>query len=666
MSHARCYDALRHLYDPREEKVDGDDSEVMFVDVSTVRQLQFNPITDATAQVLCNLLQLKSEEQSMPSADIGDLGVPCKNVNIMADGNCFFRAISKAICGTEEHHATIRRATVRHLENNDATYQAFLRHGNLSVLEYVIQSKMCCLGTWATEVEIQAAADLLGLNIYTYAGRWIEYKCNGVRESNQGIYLEHYANHYETVVCVKKPNTQCCYGYCKLYDCGNSCTPQTPSTAPDLNSGLPNTTDCNDRNSARRDDQCSHRSSSSDIADPQRTAECNDCDDARQDDLFGHCSSLSDIGDCRRTADCNDCDNAWRDDSSSHYSNWSDTYEWQTTADYDDLDMSTDSHVYDDNAVIVTDGRGCSQRDHRGDLHDTMDCDQRPNNSHVHGDDQTIVTEEDGNPGSRNLDWLPLNGSWLSFLEWLGSRWWGSVSETQIVSHMNRPRGRTGDIIISAHYGDIVHRGATCSITVKTEQAVLTYPVVIRGGCYVCTDLVQGGFPTPIEMLQKLAGDMEYIHLLPRPKMVACTPETFPATNIVDEMCHMLNVLKGAWWGSIDNLSEGSSQYLLVTQSLTRIQLGNNKIPGAVIHSRAEDSAGYLFEVVLSSGKRLKVTFDRLGFTLGTRKQFEGTSDRLGGELGTESRHFREITSLLSHLGKDENVSYAYNRLSLQ
>ena len=35
--------------------------------------------------------------------------------------------------------------------------------------------------------------------------------------SNQGVYLENRnGNHYETVVCVKQPNLQSCYGYCKV------------------------------------------------------------------------------------------------------------------------------------------------------------------------------------------------------------------------------------------------------------------------------------------------------------------------------------------------------------------------------------------------------------------------------------------------------------------
>ena len=38
------------------------------------------------------------------------------------------------------------------------------------VANYISGSKMRTVGIWATEVEIQAAADVLGVNIFTYVG----------------------------------------------------------------------------------------------------------------------------------------------------------------------------------------------------------------------------------------------------------------------------------------------------------------------------------------------------------------------------------------------------------------------------------------------------------------------------------------------------------------
>ncbi|XP_059198565.1 uncharacterized protein LOC131978809 [Centropristis striata] len=86
------------------------------------------------------------------------------------------------------------------------------------MVDYLSRSRMSYVGSWATEVEIQAAADCLGVNIFTFCGdRWLEYSCKNRQFSNQAVYLENCSsNHYETVVCVKQPQMQTCYCYCKV------------------------------------------------------------------------------------------------------------------------------------------------------------------------------------------------------------------------------------------------------------------------------------------------------------------------------------------------------------------------------------------------------------------------------------------------------------------
>jgi len=72
--------------------------------------------------------------------------------------------------------------------------------------EYLRVSRMRYVGSWATEIEIQAAASCLGVNIFTYYNdRWLEYSCKNRQLSNQEVYLENCSgNHYETVACVKQ------------------------------------------------------------------------------------------------------------------------------------------------------------------------------------------------------------------------------------------------------------------------------------------------------------------------------------------------------------------------------------------------------------------------------------------------------------------------------
>ncbi len=192
-------------------------SDVVFVSEVTSKRLHFNPLSVEVAQVMCQQLKVPSQRQARVITAVGELGVPCRNEKITPDGNCFFRAVSQAVCGTQNYHPKIRNAVVKQLENNATGYSSILRSEYSSMSQYISKSKMKSAGSWATEMEIQAAADSLGVSIYTYCNdRWLEYSCKSSPLSDQGIYLENcYGNHYETVVCVKRPQMQC-YGYCKV------------------------------------------------------------------------------------------------------------------------------------------------------------------------------------------------------------------------------------------------------------------------------------------------------------------------------------------------------------------------------------------------------------------------------------------------------------------
>ncbi|XP_061601162.1 uncharacterized protein LOC133463585 [Cololabis saira] len=180
----------------------------------TCKQLQFDPLSKDVAQSICKRLNVVFEKVDQQVAvGVGLLGVPCKNENIEADGNCFFRALSQAVSGTQSSHRKIRLAVVKHLQKNASEYISILRSEYSSVADYVRESKMTYVGSWATEVEIQAAADCLGVDIFTFCdGRWLEYSCKYNGLSKQGIYLENInGNHYETVVCVYEPILRKCY-----------------------------------------------------------------------------------------------------------------------------------------------------------------------------------------------------------------------------------------------------------------------------------------------------------------------------------------------------------------------------------------------------------------------------------------------------------------------
>ncbi|KAK0131485.1 hypothetical protein N1851_033809 [Merluccius polli] len=187
-------------------------SDVFVADVS--KGLQFKPLCGEVVETLCKQLNVDSEKVDLLCSEVGLLGAPCLKEKIIGDGNCFFRAVSQAVCGTHKHHRKIRLAIVKHLKANGGIFGSEYS----SMEEYLTMSKMAYVGSMATEVEIQAAADFFGVSIFTYCdGRWLECSCKDRPFSCQGIYLENCnGNHYETVVCVQQPNMQCCYGYCKL------------------------------------------------------------------------------------------------------------------------------------------------------------------------------------------------------------------------------------------------------------------------------------------------------------------------------------------------------------------------------------------------------------------------------------------------------------------
>ena len=107
---------------------------------------------------LCTELGIKNENErhlySGPGIVVGD---PCKTKTIKEDGNCFFRAVSYALSGTENNHNVIRLAIVKHLKENSAVFYSHLRSGYQSVDDYLIQSQMQDLGTIrATSLKLKA------------------------------------------------------------------------------------------------------------------------------------------------------------------------------------------------------------------------------------------------------------------------------------------------------------------------------------------------------------------------------------------------------------------------------------------------------------------------------------------------------------------------------
>ncbi|XP_077972734.1 uncharacterized protein LOC144427420 [Styela clava] len=192
--------------------VAGNDTDVVQEVKSTQHEMLFSRLNYATRFDICKKLGLKIELLIDENPINERLNEPAKVVSVKADGNCFFNALSHELSGTEHNNAQLRQAIAQNIEENPCVFSNILRdeYAEDGVENYIKQSKMFDDGTWATEVEIFSACDLLALDIYTYfEKRWLKYSRallnrNYVTHSRGSIYLNNKGgNHYEIVTDVK-------------------------------------------------------------------------------------------------------------------------------------------------------------------------------------------------------------------------------------------------------------------------------------------------------------------------------------------------------------------------------------------------------------------------------------------------------------------------------
>ena len=82
-------------------------------------------------------------------------------VNIVGDGNCFFRSVSHQLYGTEDCHPQIRALAIEHLINCPEHFVEY--NTDQPWLQYL--QNMSRLGTWADHIIIQAVANKHNLRI---------------------------------------------------------------------------------------------------------------------------------------------------------------------------------------------------------------------------------------------------------------------------------------------------------------------------------------------------------------------------------------------------------------------------------------------------------------------------------------------------------------------
>ena len=107
---------------------------------------------------------------------------------IKGDGNCFFLAMSVSVTGWEVGHLAIRKLVCDHIN----TVGPYTKH--VEGKTYINQSKMKTPTVFTTDIEIMAAAQVFGTDIYVYhmygnSLKWLHFPC--VHTSSSGsIYLD--------------------------------------------------------------------------------------------------------------------------------------------------------------------------------------------------------------------------------------------------------------------------------------------------------------------------------------------------------------------------------------------------------------------------------------------------------------------------------------------
>jgi len=136
---------------------------------------------------------------------------------VAPDGNCLFRALAHQAFGDQTHHTQMRKVLVMLISDNLRRYK-FLYMGRNGFEEHV--DMMSKDGIWGTQLEMQAAADCLGVPVYelmycsaTNSHKWITFKPCHVLITHDlipqphfpftvdHIELLHNGYHYDSITC---------------------------------------------------------------------------------------------------------------------------------------------------------------------------------------------------------------------------------------------------------------------------------------------------------------------------------------------------------------------------------------------------------------------------------------------------------------------------------
>ena len=92
-----------------------------------------------------------------------------KIISMKPDGNCFYRTLSYQLFGTQEEYNIVHGVVYRTEMYNKPIFANYLIPGHDEATIHDHIKKISVLGTWATQVEVVAAASAFEIHVYFYA-----------------------------------------------------------------------------------------------------------------------------------------------------------------------------------------------------------------------------------------------------------------------------------------------------------------------------------------------------------------------------------------------------------------------------------------------------------------------------------------------------------------
>nr|XP_047127156.1 uncharacterized protein LOC124808083 [Hydra vulgaris] len=125
---------------------------------------------------------------------------------IKGDGNCFFRAVSFIITGSEDEHKQIRDKVVNHMCNQ--IHDEMTGYLSMPIQTHICKTRMLEDATWATDAEIIGCASFMEVDIQVYSKygektKWMIYPCSLRlnKLSDYSIFLDNSTGfHFDVVI----------------------------------------------------------------------------------------------------------------------------------------------------------------------------------------------------------------------------------------------------------------------------------------------------------------------------------------------------------------------------------------------------------------------------------------------------------------------------------